>query len=184
MTFPGVALAPVTGFTVGGSRNVEVRASGDGGHVIVMSLAVCVTTGGPGAELPASSGTDATGRRQALPAARTLRHHEVMTPRQLRWRRGDERPDVFLRRFARRFDPRRLFNRHLHRHARVGGQRFDESRPLFRDRRRAAAATAAARNRWRESEGPAGSASPAAWRPASPFLAALRLRAAVRDVTA
>ena len=60
MTFPGVALAPATGFTVGGSRNVEVRASGDGAHVMVMSLAVCVTTGFPGAELPASSGTDAT----------------------------------------------------------------------------------------------------------------------------
>ena len=54
----GVALAPATGFTVGGNRNVDVRASGDGGHLIVMSLAVCVTTGWPGAELPASSGTE------------------------------------------------------------------------------------------------------------------------------
>ncbi len=35
-----------------------MRASGDGVHVIVMSVAVLVTTGAPGAELPASSGTD------------------------------------------------------------------------------------------------------------------------------
>ena len=58
MTLAGVAFAPATGFTVGGNRNVDVRASGDGGQVIVISVAVFVTTGAPGAELPASSGTD------------------------------------------------------------------------------------------------------------------------------
>ena len=70
MTFAGVAFAPATGFTVGGSRNVDVRASGDGVQVIVISVAVLVTSGAPGAELPASSGTDDRRRRHALAAAR------------------------------------------------------------------------------------------------------------------
>ena len=71
MAFDGVAFAPAVGLTLGGSRNVDVRASGDGVHVIVMSLAVLVTTGAPGAELPASSGTD-TGVDGALSRPRGL----------------------------------------------------------------------------------------------------------------
>ena len=54
----GVAFAPAVGFTLGGSRNVAVRASGDGVHEIVVSLAVLMIDGAPGAELPRSSAID------------------------------------------------------------------------------------------------------------------------------
>ena len=71
VVFDGVAFAPAAGVTLGGNRNVDVRASGDGGHEIVISLAVLVTTGAPGAELPASSGID-TGVDGALSRPRAL----------------------------------------------------------------------------------------------------------------
>jgi hypothetical protein len=58
VVFEGVAFAATVGLTLGGSRKVEVRASGGGVQETVSSLAVLVTTGAPGAELPASSGID------------------------------------------------------------------------------------------------------------------------------
>src|SRR6185503_14405698 len=58
VTLEGVAFAPTVGLTVGGRRNVAVRASLDGGHAIEMSATVCVIAGVPGAELPDSSGID------------------------------------------------------------------------------------------------------------------------------
>jgi hypothetical protein len=71
VVFDGVAFAPAVGFTDGGNRNVAVRASGDGVHVTVTSVALLVTTGAPGAELPASSGT-ATGVDGTLSRPREL----------------------------------------------------------------------------------------------------------------
>ena len=46
VTLAGVAFAPITGLIDGGSGNVAVRASGDGGHVIVTVKGVGTTKSG------------------------------------------------------------------------------------------------------------------------------------------
>jgi len=52
-------LAPAgTGFGVGGSKNVEVRASGEGAHATVTVATSFVIVGAPGADAPVSSGID------------------------------------------------------------------------------------------------------------------------------
>jgi len=59
VVFDGVALAPPGGgFGVGGSKNVDVRASGEGAHATVTVAASLLMVGAPGADAPVSSGND------------------------------------------------------------------------------------------------------------------------------